>query len=369
MSFLACTPTVFVIGDSYEILLYAAAPGLFSLRVGDELYYEESSGALSSERTFTKIRVPQAALDAAGSYEVLYRKTILRRAYFSQFENEESERFAFRPVPSEGEIHIYYTADVHYHFATAERTVTYFGDKLDLLIANGDLGEVEKEEDYLDVCRFLGNATGGRVPVVMVRGNHDTRGHLAERFTDYFPANGKKTYYTFTLPALSGIVLDCGEDKWDDHAEYGGGHNGALVYNGTNIFQRYRREETAFLRSLELPKDRPLIAISHISPAITTSNKGNIFDIDRECYAEWNRELERLGVDVMLSGHLHKTFLLLPGDERSTSPATYPVIVGASMTYSGDTIVGTAITLRRDGLTYQFTNQDHAVLDEGEIKF
>ncbi len=369
MSFLACTPTVFVIGDSYEILLYANAPGLFSLRVGDETYYEEGSGVLSSGNTFVKIRVPQAALDAAKEYEVIYRKTVLRRAYFSQFEEEETAVFAFSPVPSEGDVHIYYTADVHYHFATAERTVTYFGDKLDLLIANGDLGEVEKEEDYLDVCRFLGNASGGHIPVVMARGNHDTRGRLAERFTDYFPADGKRTYYTFTLPALSGIVLDCGEDKWDNHEEYGGGYNGERVYNGTNIFERYRREEAAFLRSLEIGGDRPLIAISHICPSMSTFNKGDIFDIEHERYAEWNRELARLGVDVMLSGHLHKTFLLEPHDERATTDNPYPVIVGSSMTYSGDTIVGTAITLRRDGLTYQFTNQDHAVLEEGEIKF
>ena len=369
MSFLACNPTVFVIGDSYEILVYAEAPGLFSLRVGDELYYEENSGVLSSERLFVKIRVPQAALDAEGSYTVIYRKTILRRAYFSQFEDALTETFAFRPVPSEGDIHIYYTADVHYHFGTAERTLTYFGDELHLLIANGDLGEVEKESDYLDVCRFLGNVTGGTIPVVMVRGNHDTRGHLSERFTDYFPADGKKTYFTFTLPALSGIVLDCGEDKWDNHEEYGGGHNGELVYNGTNVFERYRREETKFLRALEIKKDRPILAISHICPSMTTKNKGDIFDIERETYAEWNRELARLGGDVMLTGHLHKTFVLERGDERATTENPYPVIVGSSMTYSGDTIVGTAITLRRDGLTYKFTDQDLAVLEEGEIKF
>ena len=369
MSFLACTPSVFVIGDSYEILLYADAPGLFSVRVGEETYYEENSGVLSSERLFVKIRVPQAALDAAGEYEVIYRKTIDRRAYFSQFEEEERVCFAFSAVPSEGDIHIYYTADVHYHFATAERTVTYFGDALHLLIANGDLGEVEKEEDYLDVCRFLGNATGGRVPIVMARGNHDTRGHLSERFTDYFPANGKKTYFTFTLGAFCGLVLDCGEDKWDNHAEYGGGHNGEKVYNGTNVFERYRREEAEFLRTLSLPKDRPIIAISHICPSMTAMTKDSIFNIDGETYAAWNRELERLGVDVMLCGHLHKTFVLDKHDERATTDNPYPVIVGSSMTYSGTEIVGTAITLRRDGLHYRFTDQDHAVRAEGEILF
>lgn len=29
------------------------------------------------------------------------------------------------------------------------------------------------------------------------------------------------TFYDFTLGDIAGIVLDCGEDKTDDHAEYG----------------------------------------------------------------------------------------------------------------------------------------------------
>ena len=54
----------------------------------------------------------------------------------------------------------------------------------------------ENERNYFDACCLLGAVTGGRIPVVLARGNHDTCGRLAERFTDYFPANGKKTYYT-----------------------------------------------------------------------------------------------------------------------------------------------------------------------------
>lgn len=369
MSFLACLPTVFVIEDRYEILAIATAPGLFSIRVGGELYYEENSGVLSSERTFVRIPVPMAALDAARSYEIIYRKTVERKAYFSLFEEEEIAAFAFSPVPTEGEIKIYYTADVHYRFESAEKTVTYFGDELHLLIANGDLGEVEKEEDYLDVARFLGNAAGGRVPVLMARGNHDTRGRLSERFTEYFPAVGKRTYFSFTLGALAGVVLDCGEDKWDSHQEYGGGHNGQKVYNGTNVFERYRREETAFLRKLTLPEDRPLLAISHICPAMTTKNAGDPFDIERDVYTEWIAELSRLGIDVMLTGHLHRTMVLEKNDERALLPNPFPVIVGSEMQYSGKAVVGTAITLTEKGLHYRFTDETHAVLGEGTIAF
>ena len=57
MSFLRCAPSVFVIGEEYEILCLLEAEGLFSIRVGEETYYEENAGALPTERTVAKVRV------------------------------------------------------------------------------------------------------------------------------------------------------------------------------------------------------------------------------------------------------------------------------------------------------------------------
>ena len=369
MYFLACTPSVFVIGEEYEILLNLREPGLVSVAVGDEVYYEDNAGALCSERTVCRIRIPQAALDSARRYEIVYRKTIERKAYFSLFEDEVRLSFGFSPVPADKPVNIYYIADVHYSFAAALKTVAYFGDALHLLIANGDLGEVETEENYLEVCEFLGAATGGRLPIVMARGNHDTRGRLAERFTDYFPANGKNTYYTFSLGAFSGIVLDCGEDKPDNHREYGNKYNGAAVYNGTNIFERFRRRETAFLRGLTVPAGKPCIAISHICPSMTAMEADSIFNIEGELYTEWNEELARIGVDVMLTGHLHRLFVLEKNDERALRPNPYPVIVGAQPIKAKENVAGTAITLYPDHLEYKFTDSNREVLGEGKIDF
>lgn len=368
MSFLKAEPSVFVIGDSYELLFCLSDFGLLSLSVGGELYYEENAGCLPSERTVCRIRVPQAALDAAGSYELVYRKTVERRAYFSLFGEEERMTFSFSPVPSEGAINLYFLADVHYFFAAAERTATYFGEELQLLVAAGDLGEVETEENYLEVAALLGRITHGRIPIVMVRGNHDTRGRLSERYCDFFPANGKDTYYTFTLGALSGVVLDCGEDKPDDFCPTGEGYDGSPVYNGTNIFEAFRRRESEFLRRVHLPEGRPRLAISHVCPSMTAMEAGSIFDIERELYGEWNRELSRIGIDVMLTGHLHRLFTLDRNDPRALLPNPYPVIVGAKP-ITEESVVGTAITLYTDRLVYRFTDSDRAVLGEGEILF
>ena len=366
MSFLDCSPSVFVIGDEYEILLNLTDHGLVSLRVGDAVYYEENSGALPTERTVARIRLPQSALDAAKSYEIVFCKAIERKAYFSEFEDPETETFPFAPLPTEGPVNIYFTADVHYCFESAVRAASYFGDDLHLLIAGGDLGEVETEENYLEVCRFLASITHGRLPILFFRGNHDTRGRLAERFTDYFPADGKRTYFSFDLGRFAGVVLDCGEDKPDAHREYGK-YNGAAVYNGTNIFEIFRRRETEFLKSLTLPTDKPLLAFSHICPFMTTRTPGDVFDIERELYTEWGRELERLGIDVMLTGHLHEFILLEPNNGRSILPHTFPLLVGAEL--KNKKSLGTAITLTENGMTYRLTDEELTVVREGYLPF
>ncbi len=367
MSFLKHSPLVFVIEDKYEILLNLNEYGLVSLTVGDVIYYEDNSGVLPSERTLVRIRVPQSELNSARGYSINYRKTVVRRAYFSEFENEVSEFYSFSPISDERDVNMYFVADVHYNFESAYRAASYFGESLDVLIAGGDLGEVETEENYIEVCNFLARITSGRIPIIFARGNHDARGRLAERFTDYFPSVDKRTYFSFDLGRFAGVVLDCGEDKPDAHIEYGYGHNGEAVYNGSNIFENYRRRETEFLRALSLPTDKPLISVSHICPAMTTSCAGNVFDIERDVYSEWNNELERLGIGIMISGHIHRYLTLAPNDSKSLLPHSYRVVFGAQC--DGGGISGTAIILNEKELIYRFTDPEHNVIAEDRIKF
>ena len=43
MSFMLCAPSVFVIGEEYEMLFCLTGHGLLSVRVGDTLYYEDKN--------------------------------------------------------------------------------------------------------------------------------------------------------------------------------------------------------------------------------------------------------------------------------------------------------------------------------------
>lgn len=350
MKFLSCTPSVFVIGNEYEILVNTLENGITYVEIGSEKFYEENSGVLSSEKNRAKIRVPQSVLDGAEKYTVVFRKTINRKSYHSEFEESEKSEFAFKALKKSDNINIYHVADVHYRFDIAQSTASYFGEDTDLFVVNGDIGEVESEKNYLEVCKFVGDISEGRIPVIFVRGNHDTRGKLAERFTDVFPSVGKNTYFQFEIGPLYGVALDCGEDKLDDHPEYG----------GANVFELFRRRESEFLKSLSARSDKLTFAVSHICPAQPTHNAGGVFDIDGDVYEDWNRELARLDVKFMLCGHMHRAYVLEKNSPKSLRPHEYPVVVGSAC-YKDPDIWGCAVTVSGSKLYVKFTDSKKAV--------
>ena len=356
--FLRCTPSVFVIGDEYEILLWTKTNGVVFVRIGGKAFYEKNSGVLSSEKSIARIRVPQSVLDETKIYEIVFRETIQRKAYYSELSPEKTLSFAFKPLEKTEDIHVYHIADVHYHFETAIATASYFSDDTDLFVVNGDIGEVETEENYFEVAKFVGDIAQGRVPVLFVRGNHDTRGKLAERYIDIFPNNYGDTFFTFSLGCLKGVALDCGEDKRDYHLEYG----------GVNVFEVFRQRESAFLKSISWEEDGKIpFAVSHICPVFTTYEKGGVFDIERERYAEWNQELERLGIRFMLNGHMHRAHILDGTSKLNTLPHQYPVIIGSACL--SDTLWGTALILNKDKMEVLFTDKDRKAQEKYQIVF
>ncbi len=368
MSFLYCKPSVFVVGKEYEILLNVKTYGICFIEIGEEIYYEENSGVLPSERTVVKIRVSQSALNKAKEYSVVFRETEDRKSYFSTFKELQVEKFSFKPLEKMQDIHIYHIADVHYRFEEAKKMASYFGNDTDLFVVNGDIGEVETEENFLEVCKFTGEISQGEIPMLFVRGNHDTRGRLSELYPKYFPVDGKNTYFTFEIGCLNGVVLDCGEDKLDERSEYDSSENTPTKYRGLNRFHAYRERELVFLKELDFASgDKIPFAISHVCPIKTTYEPNGVFDIERELYSQWNEELERLGIKFMLCGHLHKAFILLQGDEQNLIEHTYPVVVGAAHTY--DDLWGAAITLNKDKMTVCFTNCAREVEESYNLLF
>lgn len=361
MSFLRFNPTVFVVGKEYEILVCGKSRGIFSVKVGRKTYYENNCGVLNSTKDYAKIRLPQKALDKAKKYTVEFRKQVNRKEYFPVFEEVKSLTFNFKPIEKTESINVYHLADVHQQFELSKKISGYFGDDLDLLIFNGDTGEVMKIKDILDVCKNLGDIAKGQIPVIFSKGNHENRGRLAEIYTDYFPNNDKKCYFDFEIGFLSGVVLDCGEDKLDSNAEYG----------GVAVFEPYRKAQTKWLKKLRAKEDKVFFAVSHISPVFVYSEPVlmHLFNIERDTYAKWNAELERLNTKFMLSGHLHDAYIQSPTDEMRTLDHNYPVIVGSQCFDDNKNIWGVALTISKNGMLVRFTDINHEEKKSAYIEF
>lgn len=337
-TFLTCAPAVCLLGENYDILLHTGAPGVCTVVVDGAEYAQDRAGVLRSNRKQHKIRVPRAALDRAGGYRVSFRATMERKSYYSLLGEEESVEYRFHPIGNKRKLRMLCLADIHTRFDDALRIAENAGSRPNLYIVNGDLSEFCTEEDFDRAFAFLGRLAGGKTPILFGRGNHDTRGTMAEEVAERFPTADGNFYFTFPAGAFCGVMLDCGEDKPDRGPEYG----------GVNRFEAYRRRETEYLRRLKLPRGKIPFAVSHICPVLTTDTRDPRFDIEREVYAEWNAELERLGIRFMLTGHLHKAYLVQPGDPLSILPHAYPVLVVSEV--AADELLGTLLTLTRNSL-------------------
>lgn len=167
-----------------------------------------------------RVSLPKKVLDEAGEYTVIIRTIIERKPYFTETEEPVEFSYSFHPVP-ESNIRAYHIADAHNRIDLPVNAAKAFGD-IDFLILNGDIiehsGDSERFANIYEICSAI---TGGNIPTVFSRGNHDMRGNFAEKFADYTPSHHKNTYYTFRLGSIWGMLLDCGEDKVDSNPEYG----------------------------------------------------------------------------------------------------------------------------------------------------
>jgi len=357
---LKTAPAVFAVEDTYQIMVSVTAPSLFSVVVGNEEYFDESNGIMRSLSDLHRVSVPMAALDATGEYTVRVRPLVERKPYFTETAPVQEYTYAFYPVP-EDNVRAYHISDAHNRVAEPLAAARAFGE-IDFLILNGDVinhsGDPSKFDHIYEICAEL---TGGQKPVVFSRGNHDMRGNFAEKFAEYTPNAGGKTYYTFRLGGIWGILLDCGEDKRDEGDEYG--HTVACY--------PFRRRQTAFLREVIACREweyeaegvwRRLV-ISHCP---FTETHEFPFDIEEALYSEWAQLLrEEVHPDLMLCGHTHTLEVREIGCEKDHLGQPCTVVIGGKPLKEG--FVGCGFVFGRDGTKLVFTSSDGEVLREESI--
>ena len=111
-----------------------------------------------------------------------------------------------------------------------------------LLVARLSSSARKTEKDAQLANELAHAITGGEIPVIYVRGNHEIKGEYAEDLYKYVGSKNQEFCYSVTLgdDDVFAVVLDMGEDHEDDWWEY----------YGTAQFGRYREAQTRMLEEI-----------------------------------------------------------------------------------------------------------------------
>lgn len=189
--------------------------------------------------------------------------------------------------------------------------------RLDFVLLNGDMSDYVGSSDqifkgYIDTCV---NMFAKYVPVFMSRGNHETRGALADRLWEFFPTGNGEFYRVQHVAGIDFLIIDSGEDKPDNDIEYG----------EISDYDAYREEQAAWLKQLRTEGKigkYPIVAFPHIPPILQKWHG---------CHHLTNTivpELNRMNVSVMFSGHLHRNEY-----QEANDVIKFPNIVNSHISY------------------------------------
>lgn len=190
---------------------------------------------------------------------------------------------------------------------------------IDMVFYLGDMiSYYDKENDpyyaYIDpsVELFAKNK-----PFISIRGNHEMRGKLTRNYMNIIGCPNNRFYNIVYFGNTAVIILDTGEDKPDTQA----------VYAGMNQYDNYRMEQLEWLKKESSTKEfkaaKNKIVLMHIPP-IATGDKNN-----PESHAELELEkhfkplFNKIGIDISISGHLHKYMLA----EKGSCENNFPILV------------------------------------------
>jgi len=206
--------------------------------------------------------------------------------------------------------------DLHEHQDTYDflcDTLRKEGISPDFIVFNGDcLPEPYDRAHAMRMIHSLADPIGGaETPVFFIRGNHEIRNFYSAGMHRLIGYPNDKTYGGISWGDTRFMILDCGEDKPDEHREYA----------GFNDFTQLRAEQTDFirqeLRSKAFRKAKRRILISHI-PVFGNDDKY------QPCSQAWGPLLKSQPFDAAIFAHTHKFHYAAKGMEG----AAYPVVNG-----------------------------------------
>lgn len=209
------------------------------------------------------------------------------------------------------------------------------------VIFNGDcIADVQSESNAVkSISHYCKTVGGNNIPTIFIRGNHETRGAYSMFLWNLLEKKGgSHTYGGFNLGDTRFVLLDCGEDKPDDH----------WVYYDMNDFTHYRQDQAEFLKkeiaSKEFKAAKKRILIHHIP--IYGRNQ----DSYNPCKDLWGGILSKAPFNISLNAHTHR-FEYIPKRQDGNN---YPVMIGGGPSEKGATV--SVLQKKGDKLTMKVLN-------------
>lgn len=288
-----------------------------------------------------KVRLDNLEPGKTYYYRICSQEMMLYQAYKKVFgETAVSDFYTFTlPASSDTDFTAIIFNDLHKKSETIQALYNQVkNEKYNFVIFNGDC--IDDPANHEEATRFLSelNETVGasRVPVFYLRGNHEIRNAYSIGLRNLFDYVGNKTYGAFNWGDTRIVMLDCGEDKPDDH----------WVYYGLNDFSGLREAQFDFLKeelaSKSFKQAAKRVLIHHI-PIY-----GKEVDSYNPCLELWGGLLAKAPFSVCINAHTHRHAYYPKGEGVNNN---FPVVVGGGYRMEDATVMvlrkkGKEMTLR-----------------------
>ncbi len=342
-------PAVFETGgDYYNIVWETSFKGSgcvkYTYNGEEKVIWDSNNGIITSDDTVHSVRVPKEEL-RGNTYTVESQFIPFKFAYHClKGRKAVSDPVTFGGEEKEDNITVLCISDVHEMEKEMKQALSFIEEKPDLICMIGDITSEMRTKDQFTkfLLKDAAYISGGAVPVVFTRGNHETRGEYAGVLADYLGDDKGNFYYTFEYGALSAVVIDSGEDKEDGHKEYSGLVN----------FEILREQEYTWLCSLKESDFSGKYRIVFSHEPVLSEHFGK----------DWSAPLKDLGMELVVGGHWH--------DVQYIENDLPSLIVGGNITNSsfeeehGSKWAATVLTLKNGEISFKTVDNNGKVLME-----
>ena len=325
--------------------------GKENLEHKSETYFD---GFVQANNSLHKIRLGGLQASTTYKYRIVSRPIVKFDPYDQVFgETVIGEMKSFTtPASNSDSVSCIILNDIHDRPYSFSDLLSLCGDfDFDFVALNGDMFDYQTDErqliDHLiEPCTKL---FASEKPLLMIRGNHETRGKYARNLKDYFSYKDNEYYFSFKQGPVHWIVLDTGEDKEDSAPAYG-----EIV-----CFDQFRETQALWLEK-ELQKQefencRYRVVLMHIPVFHSGDWHGTI-----HCRKLFHPIFEKFGIDLVISGHTHKYGVHPPDNDHG-----YPIIIGGGPQNNKRTVI--QLKANRQNLDLKMIRDDGMIVGEYKL--